>query len=98
MTVKSLALAALLSAVAATSFAQGPSTNTASPTTPATCAMAPAPTGSTSGKAMAADKMEKSDKGMHKGADKAMHGDKGMHKGEMKKSNNTAAPAASGAK
>ena len=60
--------------------------------------MAPAPAASTSGKAHA-------DKGMAKHADKGMtkHGDKGMTKhdaakGDMKKSNNTAAPAASGAK
>ena len=97
MTVKSLALAALLSAVAATSFAQGSSTNTASPTTPATGAMAPAPMGTAPGKAMAADKMEKSDKGMTKHADKGM-AKHDAAKGEMKKSNNTAAPAASGAK
>ena len=81
MTVKSIALAALLSAVAATSFAQGPSNNTAAPTTPASGAMTAAPS---------------------TGA-KAMHGDKAAHKAavkhqEMKKSNNTAAPASAATK
>ena len=81
MTIKSLALAALLSTVAATSFAQGPATNTAAPTTnaaPGTMA-ASASTGA-----------------------KAMHGDKAAHKAgakhEMKKSNNTAAPASAATK
>ena len=82
MTVKSLAFAALLSTVAAASFAQGPSTNTASPTSNAS------PVG------MAASSST---------AVKAKHGDKAAHKAagkqhDMKKSNNTAAPASAATK
>ena len=79
MTVKSLALAALLSAVAAASFAQGPSTNTAAPATPASGAMTTAGTKAAHG-------------------DKAAHKDKAAAKHDMKKSNNTAAPASAATK
>ena len=81
MTVKSLALAALLSTVAAASFAQGPGTNTAAPTSNAS------PVGMAASSSAAA---------------KAKHGDKAAHKADakhdMKKSNNTAAPASAATK
>ena len=82
MPIKSLALAALLSTVAATSFAQGPSTNTAAPTSNAS------PVGMAASSSTAA-KAKHSDKSAQKAVDK--HHD-------MKKSNNTAAPASAATK
>ena len=79
MTSKSLALAALLSTVAAASFAQGPSTNTASPVGMAASSSAAA-------------KAKHGDKAAHKDAHKA------DAKHDMKKSNNTAAPASAATK
>ena len=82
MTVKSFALAALLSTVAAASFAHDPSNNTASPTSNAS------PVGMAASSSTAAQ-AKHSDKDMHKAAGK-------QH--DMKKSNNTAAPASAATK